>query len=73
MMQPALNAITSLFTLSKTTQSASSEGPKVPHQVSVASTPTSNNSPDINKELNAYKDRIVLELHNFIKTTGNTE
>ena len=64
MMQSALNAITSLFIPSKTTQSARSDGPEVPHQVSVASTPTSNNSPEINKELNTYKDRLALELNN---------
>ena len=42
MMQFALNAISFLFTASKTTQSARSDHPEVPHQVSVASTPTSN-------------------------------
>ena len=67
MMQSALNAVTSHFTPSKTTQSARSEVPEVPHQVSVATTPTSNNLPDINKELNTYKDRLALELNNFKK------
>ena len=77
MMQSALNAITLLFTPSKTTQSARSDDPEVPHQVSVASTPTINDSPDINKELNTYKDRPALELNNLKKKkkkpTGNTE
>ena len=67
MMQSALNAITSLFTPNKTTQSARSDDPEVQHQVSVASTPTSNDSPDISKELNTYKHRLALELNNFKK------
>ena len=67
MIQSALNAITSLSTPRKTTHSAESDDPEVPHQVSVASTPTSNDSPDINKELNTYKDRFALELTNFKK------
>ena len=33
MMQSALNAVTSLFTPSKTDQSARSDDPEVPHQV----------------------------------------
>ena len=65
MMQSALSAITSLFTPNKTTQLAGSDGPEVPHKMSVASTPTSNDLPDINKELNTYKDRLALELNNF--------
>ena len=74
MMQSALNAITSLFTPSKTRQSPVNYGPEVPYQVSVASTPASNDLPDINKELNTYKDRLALELNNFKKKpTGNTE
>ena len=67
MMQSGLNPITSLFTPSKTTQSARSDGPEDPHQASVASTPTSNDLPDINKELNIYNDRLALELNNFKK------
>ena len=76
MMQSALSVITSLFTPSKTTQSPGRDGPEVPHQVSVASTPTSSDSPDINKELNIYKDRLALELNNFkkqLETQGKTE
>ena len=75
-MQFALSAIISLFTPSKTTQSPGNDGPEVPHQVSVASTPTSNNSPDISKELNTYKDRLALELNNFkiqLQTQSYTE
>ena len=59
-MQSALNAIPSLFTPSKTTQSARSEGQEIPHQISVVSTPTGNDLPDINKESNTYKDRLAL-------------
>ena len=44
-----------------------SDGPEVPHKVSVISTPTSNDLSDINKELNTYKDRLALELNNFKK------
>ena len=73
LMQSALNAITSLFTPSKTTQSARSDDPEVPHQVSVAYTPTSNDSPDINKELNTYKERLALELNNFKNNWKHTE
>ena len=73
MIQSAFSAFTSLFTPSKTTQFPRSDGPEVPHQVSVASTPTSSDSPDINKELNTYKDRLSIELNSFKKTTGNTE
>ena len=71
MMQSAPSAITSLFSPSKTTQSPGSDGPEVPHQVSVASTPTSSDSPDINKELNTYKDKLALELNNFKKKKNN--
>ena len=35
--------------------------------MSVTSTPTSNDLPGINKELNTYKDRLALELNNFKK------
>ena len=67
MIQSALNAVTLLFTPNETTQLPESDGPEVPHKVSVTSTPTINDSPDIKKELNAYKDRLVLELNNFKK------
>ena len=62
-----LSAITSHFTPSKTTKSPGNDGPEVPHKVSVTSTPTSNDLPDINKELNTYTDRLALELNNFKK------
>ena len=51
----------------KTTHSARSDDSEVLCQVSVASTPTSNDSPDINRELNTYKDRLALELNNLKK------
>ena len=72
-MESALSAITSLFTPSKTTQSPGSEGPEVPHQVPVASTPTINDLPDINQELNTYKDRFALELRYFKKKQLETQ
>ena len=67
MMQSAPKCHYSLFTPNKTTQSPGSDGPEVPHQVSVASTPTSSDSTDTNKELNTYKDRPALELKKFKK------
>ena len=39
----------------------------VPHKVSVSSAPNDMVTPDINKELNTYKDRLTLELNNFKK------
>ena len=65
MMQSALSVVTSLFTPNKTTQLPWSDDTEVPHKVSVPSTPTSNDSPDINKELNIYKERLALELNNL--------
>ena len=67
MMQSTLCAITLLNTPNKKTQSPGSDGSEVPHKVSVASTQTSNDSPDINKEINTYNDRLALELNNFKK------
>ena len=67
MMQSALSAVTSLFIPNKPTQLPESDDPVVPHKVSVSSTPNSVDSPDINKELNTYKDRLALELNNFKK------
>ena len=40
---------------------------EVPHKLSVASTPPSNDSPDLNIELNTYKDKLAPELNNFKK------
>ena len=67
MMQSALSAVTSLFTPNKSTQPPESDDPIVPHKVSAGSTPNSNDTPDINKKLNTYKDRLALELNNFKK------
>ena len=72
MMQSALSAVTSLFNPKKTMQLPGSDGPEVPHKMSVASTPTSNDLPDINNKLNIYKDRLALELNNS-KTQLETE
>ena len=58
---------TSLFTPNKSTQLPESDDPIVPHKVSASSAPNSIDTPDINKELNTYKDRLALELNNFKK------
>ena len=63
MMQSALSAVTSLFTLSKSTQPPESDELRVSHKVSVSSTPNSMDNPDIYKELNTYKDRFTLQLN----------
>ena len=65
MMWSALSAVASLFTPYKTTQLPESDGPKVPHKVSVTSTPMNNDLHYINKELNTCKDRPVLEQNSF--------
>ena len=44
-----------------------SNDPIVSHKVSVNSAPNDTDTPDINKELNTYKDRLALELCNFKK------
>ena len=66
MMQSALHAVTSLFTHNKA-QSTESDDPVVPRKVLVGFTPSSIDSPDINKELYTYKDRHPLELNNIKK------
>ena len=50
-----------------------SDGPEVPQQLLVVSTPTSNDLSDINKELNTYKDRRALELNNSKKKKKQLE
>ena len=65
MVQSALSAVISLFTPNKPTTLPESDDPVVPHKVSVSSTPNSIDSPNINKELNTYKDRLALEMNNF--------
>ena len=67
MIQSALVAVTSLFTPNKSIQPHESDDPIEPHKVSVSSMPKSTDTPDINKELNTYKDRLALELNNFKK------
>ena len=67
MMQSALSAVTSFFTLIKSTQLPESNDLIVPHKVSVSSAPNSTDRPDINKELIYFKDRLALELNNFKK------
>ena len=69
MMQSALSAVTSLFTPNKPTQTPVSSDPVVPHMVSVGSALSDTDRPDINKELNTYKDKLALELNNSKKTT----
>ena len=56
MMESALNAITSLFTPSKTVQHVKEESSGNPHQMPAASTSSHNDMADINRELNTYKD-----------------
>ena len=67
MMQSALSAVTSLFIPNLSTQSPEGDDPVVPHKVAVSSTLNTFDLPDINKELNTYKDRFSLELNNFKK------
>ena len=67
MMQSALSAVTSLFSPNKSTQSSESNDPIIPHKVLVCPAPNDTDTPDINKELNTYKDRLALELNNFKK------
>ena len=67
MMQSALNAITSLFTPSKTIQSAKKDSPENPDQVPTESTSSNTNMTDINRKLNTYKDRLALGFTNFKK------
>ena len=67
MMQSALNAITSLFTPSKTVQLAKEESSGNLHQMPAVSTSSHNDMTDINRELNIYKDRLALDLTNFKK------
>ena len=67
MMPSVLSAVTSLFTPNKPTQLPESGDSIVPHKVPASSTPNDTDRPDINKELNTYKDRLALELSNFKK------
>ena len=67
MMQSALSAVTSLLTPNMSTQPLEGNDLIVSHKVSVGSAPNDTDAPDINKELNTYKDRLALELNNFKK------
>ena len=67
MMWSALSAVTSNFTPNKSTQLPESDDPIVPHKVSASSMPNSIDTPDIDKELNTYMERLALELNNFKK------
>ena len=67
MMQLALSAVTLLFIPSKSTQPHESDDLIAPYKVSAGSTPNSTDTPDINKELNTYMDRLALEFNNFKK------
>ena len=62
MMQSTLSALTSLFMPNKSTQPPQSEDLRIPHKVSVRSAPNDTDTPDINKELNTYKDRLALRV-----------
>ena len=65
----ALSAVTSLFTSNKQTQLPESDDLVVPNKVLVSSILHDIDSPDIDKELNTYKDRLALELNNFKKNS----
>ena len=67
MMRSALSAVTLMFTPSKLTLSTENNDPIAPNEVPVSFTPNNIETPDINRELNTYKDRLALELHNFKK------
>ena len=66
-MRSALSAVTSMFTPSKLTPSTENNYPIAPNEMSVGSTPKNIETPDINRELNTYKDRLALGLNNFKK------
>ena len=66
-MGSVLSAVTSLFTPNKSTQLPEIDDPIVPYKVSASCTPNIIDTPDINKELNNYKDRLAFELNNFKK------
>ena len=73
-MWSALSAVTSLFTPNKPMQAPESSAPIVPHKLPASLAPNDTDRTDINRELNTYKDRLVLELSNFKKnTTRNAE
>ena len=67
MMRSALSAVTSLFTPSKLTPLTDNSDPIVTNKVPVGSTDNNIVTPDLNRELNAHKDRLTLELTNFKK------
>ena len=65
MMQSILCVVTSLFTPSKI-PFAGDNIPVVTTNMSVGSTPNVE-TPDMNRELSSYKERLALELRNFKK------
>ena len=67
MMRSALSVVTSLFIPSNLTLSTDKSDQIVTTKVPVGSTHNDVVSPDLNRELNAYKDRLTLELSNFKK------
>ena len=66
-MQSAMSSVTSPLTHNKSTQLPEGNYPIVSHKVSVSSASKYTDTPDINKDLNTYKDRLALELNNFKK------
>ena len=66
MMQSALSAVAPQFTPNRLAPFAGSNDPVATINAQEGSTPT-NESSDINRELNTYKDRLALELTNFKK------
>ena len=67
MMRSALSVVTSLFTPSKLTPSTENNDPTAPNKSPVGSTPNNIETPDINRELNTFKDRLAIGLNNFKK------
>ena len=67
MMQSMLSVVTSLFTPSKL-PSTGDNNPVVPTNILVGSQGGSSpnvETPDVNRELSTYKERLALELTNF--------
>ena len=67
MMRSTLSSVTSLFTPRKLTLLTDNSDPIVTNRALVGSTHNNIATPDLNRELNAHKDRLILELNNFKK------
>ena len=67
MMGSTLCVVTSLFTSGKLTPLTDNSDPIITNNVLVGSTHNNIVTPDLNRELNAHKDRLTSELSNFKK------